>query len=197
MKTHKISFSFGLVSNPQNLSNNDATLFTLVPASDTKDSNVSFGTYVRVQHVLTKCWMHSDTDESSFNRTSESPIPTMQSTQAPESLNDHRATARKSIASIASSISDRHFSTDPNAYRSRTFATPTYPITASQDFHYHDCFSITLVDNKLHDTFNYINEMIPQLHSFLSKERPSNEQSRFPIADKEYISLKRILVRFA
>lgn len=68
-------------------------------------------------------------------------------------------------------------------------------ISAAQDLYYHDCFSITLVDQELADTFNYANEMLPPLQRFLCQPRPINKDTSvsFPILQDEYESIANIL----
>ncbi|KAI9249172.1 hypothetical protein BDA99DRAFT_575816 [Phascolomyces articulosus] len=205
MNTHKVTFSFGLVKNPKRVeANNDATLFKFVPVStDSQRSGVPFGSYVRIQHVLTKCWMHAAADEEL--RSSTSPVPTMAFTLTPDSLdrgaggpstdpivdNTHHPT-------VAASAADRYYTTDQNIVdqiQQSRLATPTFQVTASQDFYYHDCFSITLVHDKLTDTFNIVNEFLPQLQWFLCKDRSfvTESASRFPISTDEYQLMSNIL----
>ncbi|KAI9493708.1 hypothetical protein BDB00DRAFT_822221 [Zychaea mexicana] len=209
MNTHKVTFSFGLVKNPKRVdANNDATLFKFLPVStDSQRSGVPFGSFVRIQHVLTKCWMHAAADEEL--RSSTSPVP-MAFTLAPDPLergtggSDLPADPTEASHNPAASVPDRYYTTDPNLsdqLQQSRLATPTYQVTASQDFYYHDCFSITLVSNRLTDTFNVVNEFLPQLQWFLCKDRSFvlESGSRFPISTEEYKVMSNILnalVRF-
>jgi hypothetical protein len=72
--------------------------------------------------------------------------------------------------------------------------TVQYRITASPELYYHDCFSITLVDEDLSNTFNIANEMLPQLHWYLTQTRYANDDDPYPIHDSEYESIVSILV---
>ncbi|RCI00637.1 hypothetical protein CU098_000902, partial [Rhizopus stolonifer] len=68
-----------------------------------------------------------------------------------------------------------------------------YSITASPEFYYHDCFSITRVDQALADTFNFANEMIPPLQRYLSQDRPCLANDPYPVEDAEYELVCQIL----
>lgn len=196
MNTHKVSFEFGLVRQPRCEENNDATLFMLVPISQPSHSGVPFGSYVRIQHVLTKCWMHASANEALGT---SSPLP-MRFTLAPDTLDNHQPGISGNGMPSLTAAADRYFSTSASVYptqQSEAEANTTYHISGSQDFYYHDCFSITLVNKQLTDTFNIVNELLPHLQHFLSQDRPFVDQnsSRFPISDEELSSMTEVLVR--
>lgn len=202
MNTQKISYSFRLVRNPRCIDGNDGTLFKFVPVSDPSRSGVPFGSYVRIQHVLTKCWMHAAT-ESELRSSSLSPTPVaLTLTPDPTDTTNNSQPSFSSQQQHPQQQPTRFFSTDSSSAEDHTQSTagsPLSKISASQEFHYHDCFSITLVDNQLSDTFNIVNELLPQLQCFLMQSRPVSDDtissSRFPISDEEYILITDILVR--
>lgn len=208
MNTQKISYSFRLIRNPRCIDGNDGTLFKFVPVSDPSRSGVPFGSYVRIQHVLTKCWMHAATEtelrSSSLSPTpvalTLTPDPTDTTDNSQPSLSQQHPNQQQQQQQQQPT---RFFSTDSSSaddqIQSSTSATgsPISKISASQEFHYHDCFSITLVDNQLSDTFNIVNELLPQLQCFLMQSRPVSDGtigSRFPISDEEHILITDILV---
>ncbi|KAI8977223.1 hypothetical protein BDF20DRAFT_988226 [Mycotypha africana] len=76
--------------------------------------------------------------------------------------------------------------------------TSYYTISSSPDMYYHDCFSISFVDQELIDKVNYANEMLPQLHLYLSKDRQISTVSghsslSYTISEKEFESVANIL----
>ncbi|KAG0179979.1 hypothetical protein DFQ29_001424 [Apophysomyces sp. BC1021] len=193
--THKVTFSLGLVKDPPEVGDNDPTLFTLIPISDPTHSSVPFGTYVRIQHVSTKCWIHAAADDE---QRSASPIP-MPFTLAPDPLS---STHTLPSNSNSTRFSTRYNSTDYQGMIQDPGESPIYHVTASQDFYYHDCFSITRASENLADTFNMVNELLPRLQWYLRKERRKipNQSSKFPISDTEYESVTetlKALIRFS
>ncbi|KAI7861289.1 inositol 1,4,5-trisphosphate/ryanodine receptor-domain-containing protein [Spinellus fusiger] len=204
MNSHKITFSLGLVKDPLCVDNNDATLFTLEPVSEPTSSGVSFGNYIRIQHVVTKCWIHAAAEDE-IQSSSSIPMPF---TLAPDPLSQMQSKIPIPI-SINKQSSMRYDSTNASLYTSPSLEPgepPVYHVTASQDFYYHDCFTVTQVSDHLKDTFNYVNELLPSLQRYLRKERkadPENQDltqaSHFPISRSEFESITEILkelVRF-
>ncbi|KAF7730560.1 hypothetical protein EC973_001941 [Apophysomyces ossiformis] len=187
--THKVTFSLGLVKDPPEVHDNDPTLFTLVPISEPTQSSVPFGTYVRIQHVSTKCWIHAAADDE---QRSASPIP-MPFTLAPDTLGPTRTLPSDTNSTR---FSTRYNSTDYQGMIQDPGESPIYHVTASQDFYYHDCFSITRTSENLADTFNMVNELLPRLQWYLKKDRKKipHHSSKFPISDTEYESVTETLL---
>lgn len=61
----KTTFTLKLVKNPPCTidPSQDTTIFQLVPITSPPTSGIPFGSYVRIQHVLTECWMHAANGE--------------------------------------------------------------------------------------------------------------------------------------
>lgn len=210
--TGTVGFHLGLTTSSSFLGSNDPTLFELAPvASSSTESDISsgfsFGSYARIQHVLTKCWLHA----SSEGFHAFSPKPT-------------GATASAYSPTTSPRLERRHRfrDTEPHELQSpRTLGQSgqlrvrqddiVAAVTASPELHYDDCFSLTQVQSSFVDTFNLINEMVPRLHWFLKKTRkvaPENVEvvedvqkqgeeeirSRFPIGEAEKESIAEILV---
>ncbi|KAI9318767.1 hypothetical protein BX666DRAFT_2026190 [Dichotomocladium elegans] len=188
MNTRSVSFSFELLKNPRCFDGDDGTLFKLFPVSDSKRSGISFGSYVRIQHALTKCWMHAAAEEGTRLVTGAAPISF---TLTPDPADPrHSSTVDSNPARYLSSYS-------PVA--EQTKQTPSdpivYNISGSPELHYHDCFSITLVDKGLSEAFNFANELLPQLQCFLRQERRprGDTDSNFPVSDEEFRVITGIL----
>ncbi|ORZ24144.1 hypothetical protein BCR42DRAFT_402338 [Absidia repens] len=216
VNSHKISFSLGLMKDPPLVNNdaNDPTLFSFVPASEQESRGVPFGSYLRIQHVATRCWLHAASK-------TESQIPTPPSARsltlslAPDSLapstgspaflntpfvsapssdenHQHRHHPHQRHDSIRFSSTDSY----GGAAASQLEIPTTHQVTATQDFFYHDCFTVTLVSNRLTSSFNTINEFLPRLQAFLKHKRPAvpGETSAFPISQSEFSSISNILM---
>ncbi|KAL0092132.1 IP3 receptor [Phycomyces blakesleeanus] len=221
MSTHKITFSLGLMKDPPCVDNNDATLFTLVPISEPTRSGVPFGSYIRIQHVLTKCWIHAAGDDEVQNVSSvpmpftlaPDPLSHMQSKIPIPTLHSISKMNKPSVTSTTSRLATRNYTRYDSSMDGKSYSisheqeeASGYHVTASQDFYYHDCFTITLVNDSLRDTFNYVNELLPRLQWYLRKERKPDpesedigEASNFPITRSEFDSITEILkelVRF-
>jgi hypothetical protein len=174
----------------------DMTLFQLIPISAPSISGIPYGSFVRIQHNMTQCWMHAANGEestttfmepTSFNaNTSALPIPPL----TIPSLRQHHQHARfNSTESTFSSALNS--SIDTNAAVVAKGMDPSsayYHITASQELYYHDCFSITLVEEPLVDTFNYVNDMMPQLQSFLHYYQTTTTDEQMSYSQLELIS---------
>ncbi|KAL0145319.1 hypothetical protein V8B55DRAFT_1460552 [Mucor lusitanicus] len=225
--TGKTCLSLKLVKNPPRPfdSSQDSTLFQLVPVSAPSLTGVPYGSFLRIKHTLTDCWMHAASNEDedaaststsevpkftisdpSSSSLSVNPKPHTRPTpllQAPSSFtkaNNHHERFN-STESLFSSIMDSqqkqpdYFDVDMVNDTLPDLADTYFDISAAQDLYYHDCFSITLVDQDLADTFNYANEMMPPLQRFLCQPRPANKDTSvsFPIQQDEYESITDIL----
>lgn len=205
-------------------SNQDTTLFQLIPISAPSISGIPYGSYVRIQHVLTACWMHASNGEEKdkgmnnnppyFNVTAPNsariPVVMPQATLSPSSSLNTRSESSTSLPpplSISQAFSNHHsrynsMSTliddendkTPTAQSENESESTQYRISASLELYYHDCFSITLVDKNLSNTFNIANEMLPQLQWYLGQTRYAKDGDPYPIHDSEYESIISILV---
>ncbi|GAN04326.1 conserved hypothetical protein [Mucor ambiguus] len=227
--TGKTCLSLKLVKDPPRPfdSSQDSTLFQLVPVSAPPLTGVPYGSFLRIKHTLTDCWMHAASNEDEdTDSTSTSDVPKFTvSDPSSSSLSIHHSkstglappllqapssfTATKSrhqrfnsTESLFSNIMDSqqqqpdYFDVDMVNDTLPDLSDDTYfDISAAQDLYYHDCFSITLVDQDLADTFNYANEMMPPLQRFLCQPRPANQNKSvsFPIQQDEYESIANIL----
>jgi hypothetical protein len=233
VNSHKVAFSLGLMKDPPLVTNdaNDPTLFAFVPASEQDSSGVPFGSYLRIQHVATRCWLHASSK-------SETQLPTPPSANSmtlslpPDSLLPTKITPGFLDTSFAPTLSlDRnqkqqhihhhhhhhhhHNSNQPQFHHrqrqesvrfsstdsyggagSALEVPTTHQVTATQDFFYHDCFTVTLVSDHLTSSFNIINEFLPRLQAFLKNKRVpvSGDSSAFPIVQHEFASVSNILV---
>lgn len=177
----------------------DVTLFQLIPVSNPSISGIPYGSFVRIQHVLTQCWMHTANDEEegttmeppNFNAfTAISPVsssPKIDIKPSPSlSLRQH---ARfNSTESTFSTVIDSHINTHNVVAKDMDSSSTYYPITASQELYYHDCFSITLVEEPLVDTFNSVNDMMPQLQSYLHFYQTASTDEEIPYSQLESIA---------
>lgn len=179
----------------------DSTLFQLVPVSTPSMSGVPYGSFVRIQHVATECWMHaangeeenSMTNSISFLAPTSSPISSLSPTQANNERNSPRFTSFSSEGHERYNSTETLFSNNVDSSTTHLDSPPTFfPITATKEFYYHDCFSITLVDEGLADVFNFANDMMPQLQAYLCKDRPDTGVN-YAIQDEECESIKNIL----
>ncbi|KAL9543559.1 hypothetical protein MBANPS3_008056 [Mucor bainieri] len=233
--TGKTCLSLKLVKDPPRPfdASQDSTLFQLVPVSAPSLTGVPYGSFLRIKHTLTDCWMHAaaNEDEDAASTSTNDVVPkftisdpassslsvnarssTRPLLQAPasSSFTGSRHHERvSSTESLFSNIMDSqqqqpdYFDVDmvndtatlPDAGEDDTY----FGISAAQDLYYHDCFSITLVDQDLADTFNYANEMMPPLQRFLCQPRPVSKDDKngtgtsFPIQQDEYESIANIL----
>lgn len=217
--TGKTCLSLKLVKDPPRPfdSSQDSTLFQLVPVSAPSITGVPYGSFLRIKHILTDCWMHAasnEDDDAASTNTSDMPKFTVSDPssslsvhnnrpapllQAPSSVitTRHRHERFNSTESLFSNIMDSqqqqpdYFDVDMVNESSDSYID----ISAAQDLYYHDCFSITLVDQDLADTFNYANEMMPPLQQYLCQPRPVNKDTSvsFPIQQPEYESISNIL----
>ncbi|CAO0799740.1 unnamed protein product [Mucor circinelloides] len=217
--TGKTCLSLKLVKDPPRPfdSSQDSTLFQLVPVSAPSITGVPYGSFLRIKHILTDCWMHAasnEDDDAASTNTSDMPKFTVSDPssslpvhnnrpapllQAPSSVitTRHRHERFNSTESLFSNIMDSqqqqpdYFDVDMVNESSDSYID----ISAAQDLYYHDCFSITLVDQDLADTFNYANEMMPPLQQYLCQPRPVNKGTSvsFPIQQPEYESISNIL----
>lgn len=222
VNSQKISFSLGLMKDPPLVNNdaNDPTLFAFVPASEQESRAVPFGSYLRIQHVATRCWLHASSK-------TETQLPTPPSARsltlslAPDSLapasggpaflntpfvsapsmdesHQHQHNYQQQHHPHQRHDSIRFSSTDSygGAVSSQLEIPTSHQVTATQDFYYHDCFTVTLVSNHLTSSFNTINEFLPRLQNFLKHKRPAvpGESSVFPILQSEFSSISNILV---
>lgn len=223
--TGKTCLSLKLVKDPPRPfdSSQDSTLFQLVPVSAPSLTGVPYGSFLRIRHTLTDCWMHaasnededtaststSDVPKFTINEPSSSlsvrrPAPPPPLLQAPRSFTatrQHHHERFNSTESLFSNIMDSqqqqpdYFDVDMINDTLPESSETYFDISAAQDLYYHDCFSITLVDQDLADTFNYANEMMPPLQQFLRQPRPVNKDTSvsFPIQQDEYESIANIL----
>lgn len=207
--TGKPTFSLKLLKNPICAidSSQDTTLFQLIPISAPSISGIPYGSFLRIQHVLTGCWMHSANGEekdvnsippqSSFGY-STSPFSTPQML-APKSFRDNIPHLSLSQHGDYNHSRFNSFSTlvedQPEEIKTNDGASVQYRITASQELYYHDCFSITNVEQELSDTFNIANEMLPYLQWYLCQDRNARDDDDvYPIQDVEHESIMNILV---
>lgn len=203
--TGKTIFTLSLLKNPAHTMdpNQDTTLFQLIPVSPPSITGIPYGSFVRIQHIVTGCWMHSENGEEeeriffSDNTLSTSiPVIHPQSPFVP-------TTRRENIPRLAIFQQDeRHhsryssFSTlvEDEEVVMEDVSDDQYRITASKELYYHDCFSITNVDQELSDTFNVANEMVPYLQWYLYQDRHVVGNDTYPIPYSEYESIVNILV---
>ncbi|KAI7903144.1 uncharacterized protein BX663DRAFT_507611 [Cokeromyces recurvatus] len=229
--TGKTTFTLKLVKNPSqpmDLSQDD-TLFQLVPISAPSVSGIPYGSFVRIKHLMTGCWIHATNSEQikssastfctpSFNFSSPIVTSFPHNDLLPANTKNHMLTVSavqrfkkregySSMSPLSLNImtNDQENSDHPDLvtanHHNLNYDATLYGITATQDFHYHDCFSITLVDEELANTFNFANEMIPQLQLYLCQDRPFiNETSVcYPFYDEEYewiTDILKALIRF-
>lgn len=200
VNSDKISFPLGLVKDPSIVSNdaNDPTLFSFIPASDQDSRGVPIGSYLRIQHVATHTWLHATsikesqlppppTSSSRSLALSLAPFPlTTQQSQPFEQQHHHENYNRDSI----------RYSTTDSYTNTPLSDIPTHQVSATPNFYYHDCFTVTLVSDHLFDSFNIVNECLPWLQDFLKKQRHPipGESSLFPIKRSEFDSISNILV---
>ncbi|KAI8365871.1 hypothetical protein EDC96DRAFT_509091 [Choanephora cucurbitarum] len=182
--------------------NQDTTLFELTPISAPTISSIPYGSMVRIKHVATGCWLHapdSQEDTPQAIQTTQihsSPINVAPLTLSPL-LGSKRHSRFESTESSFTPLVDQAQYVEPldaaEIMGNHWSPSATYhSISASHDFYYHDCFSITLVDQKMADKFNFVNEMVPTLHRYLSKNRFS-EKEVYPIQDDEFESVSQVL----
>lgn len=203
-------------------SSQDSTLFQLVPVSAPSITGIPYGSFLRIKHVLTDCWMHAasnEDDENASITTADIPKFTISDPSSSSlSVNDTKTTRRNplNVPSLPLKQHERFTSTESlfsNIMESQqqqldyfdvdmindtlpdSSETAYFGISAAQDLYYHDCFSITLVDQELADTFNFANEMMPSLQHYLCQSRAINKDTSvsFPIQQGEYESISDIL----
>ncbi|KAI8393697.1 uncharacterized protein BYT42DRAFT_609468 [Radiomyces spectabilis] len=185
--SQKVTYSLRLVKNPVCPEGNDGTLFKLIPASDPVSSRVPFGSYVRIQHVASQCWIHA-ADDDEIRRAQRS-LPTVSLSVDPLTTSPIPHSTNHGSSNIGLPRDSTDISTS-----SPSEDTLIHNVTASQDFYYHDCFSITLVNNPLSDTFIFVNELLPRLQWFIKQERKveldaentPESGSYFPIDQEEF-----------
>jgi hypothetical protein len=199
-----------LLKNPP-IEQHDTTLFQLIPISSPSISGIPYGSFVRIQHVLTGCWMHADGQEeqkAAFQQqqptaSTNKPVILPQVTLYPSSsLKTSRHDAHlppldhshSRFSSFSTLIEHDQHQQQPITVHEKEEEEDIYRITASQELYYHDCFSITCLDQDLSDTFNIANEMLPQLHRYLSQDRFVQADDVYPIHDIEYEQIVNILV---
>lgn len=203
-------------------SNQDSTLFQLVPVSAPLLTGIPYGSFLRIKHVLTDCWMHAASNENDDNAsitTVDIPKFTVSDPSSSSlSANDTKNTRTNplNVPSLSLKQHERFTSTESlfsnimgsqqqqpdyfdvdmiNDTLPDSSETAYFGISAAQDLYYHDCFSITLVDQDLADTFNFANEMMPSLQHYLCQSRDINKDTSvsFPIQQGEYESISDIL----
>jgi hypothetical protein len=192
------------------------TLFQLIPISAPSISGIPYGSFVRIQHVLTQCWMHAANGEedvaatvlepTSFNVpvTSMSPASSLPEKQLPlaiPSLSLRQHTRFNSTESTFSSVVNSHIDTNTTVVaKDMDPSSIYYHISTSQELYYHDCFSITLVEEPLADTFNFVNDMMPQLQSCLhhyQQAATASTDKEVPYSQLEFITqILKTLIRF-
>jgi hypothetical protein len=221
--TGKATYRLQLVKNPPCTASNhdDTTLFQLVPISAPLLSGIPFGSFIRFQHVLTKCWLHASHDDEDEQQvvprmaepsslvSPQTPVPRMpQSSLFPTQSKSQSLglpSINTSIISAPPPLPRHHiryqsistdFSLDEKtAIQALNGDEDDNAVSGVQDFYYHDCFLITQVDQDLIDTFNFANEVLPRLQQFLIKKREKSETCAFPIDGYEQESIVNILVK--
>lgn len=209
------TFTLRLLKNPP-VEHQDTTLFQFIPISTPAISGIPYGSFVRIQHVVTGCWMHAaaandvekDSKRSEATNIVNIPVVLPQVTLSPSS------SLKTSHHHQHDTTSNGHISQDTSHSRFSSFATlieeeqpikatndeeeeDTFRITASQELYYHDCFSITCLDQELSDTFNIANEMLPPLQHYLAQDRfVQDDENDYQIHDVEYETIVDILVYF-
>ncbi|ORX46527.1 hypothetical protein DM01DRAFT_321913 [Hesseltinella vesiculosa] len=221
--SQKVSFSLGLSKEPAVSDHNDPTLFTIVPASDQASRGVPFGSYIRIQHSATRCWLHA----TSSNEGDQSPphLPSSGSlignSLSPSSALSPQPTTFDVLSSAFGrrlsnnsmhgprppsfdthhddshrhrSIHSMRFSTADALHSASALASAVHSVTATQDFYYHDCFTVTVASDHLAEAFNFVNEYLPRLYDFMKKRRRPDMHSGFPISQHEFDSVSTILI---
>lgn len=114
------------------------------------------------------------------------PFP-LTTTQSPQSYEQHHENYNRDSI---------RFSTTDSYTNTHSSDIPTHQVTATPNFYYHDCFTVTLVGDTLSDSFNIVNECLPWLQDFLKKQRHPipGESSAFHIQRSEFDSISNILV---
>lgn len=209
--TGKPTFTLKLLKNPPCAidSSQDTALFQLIPISAPSISGIPYGSFLRIQHVMTGCWMHSANGEEKDENINIIPpqssfcfstpplsVPQLLSPKSfrdsiPHlSLSQHGDHNHSRFNSFSTLVDDQ-----PDEIKTTNDASVQCRITASQELYYHDCFSITNVDQELSDTFNIANEMFPHLQWYLCQDRNIQDNDMYPIHDSEYEPIVNILVR--
>ncbi|KAI8071483.1 hypothetical protein BC940DRAFT_345102 [Gongronella butleri] len=213
VESQKISFSLGLVKEPAFNDANDATLFTLVPVSEHSGRAVPYGSYIRIQHIATRCWLHAATLVNAHptgapNGMASSLTPASALLQQPTtydvlssafgprlvaSSSNHHPSASFS-PSHHRSIQSMRFSTADALQAGANAANAVHSVTATQDFFYHDCFTVTVASARLTKCFNLVNEYLPRLYDFMKRRRRPDMTSSFPIPTHEFENISTILI---